>query len=340
MADRPNSPQLLKSAVATESHEFDSLEYLQAQYPRPSRLSEHPKLASLLQTTIIPVHEIFIHKIDTLFDSDFVNNFLFDNTAQVLVLRGLCNAKSLNNVDAKDTWLLYLPAKKTVHAHQCQVLRCDVTSFPRLPVCLFHHEVQMAIEQAIRRHDGYYYWDPTPPSRRYPDVVSFDSFLSSMPYVVQDGEKENPKPSGMETGFSLSRFHQNPVPYLHLVHGALCSFCPNLPLFRLQDYKLEEQLQNFYSFDRFCAQHTLQIRSRGLKAALIEQCHHRATPKCCYFMQSRYPHSRCCHSCFIRKIYQTQANEPFPVFIGLEDVENVVLSYLEPMTYQALILGL
>lgn len=344
----------------------ESMEDLKTHYPRPLRLSEHPKLASLMETQ----REVFIDKIDTLFDAGFVDDFTRDDIAQVLVLRAVFDAKSLNDVPAKDTWYLFLPPKSTTLPHMCQIDRCDKTNFPQMSICLFHYEVRVAIERllmdfeiataedtakgrkmrsypvdrlksyefATQSNDWVEYF------RQYPYIFSchrHDSFLGSLVDEADDAAflgdyHEKPPEFHIPT---LEAFRRDPLPTIQRFHRLECTICPILRPFRFRDYDVSKPLQNNHSEqERFCEKHYRQLRLQSSFPSADDTCNHRQKGTCHCLIESGQ-HDRCCHPCFVRQLYAEETGEPFPNFIGSDDILDLVLTYVRPNVWFGIVLN-
>ncbi len=119
--------------VAERKEHGDSFALLKSHYPHPLRLSEHPNLSSLLTPNeSLAVREVFIDKIETLFDSGFLDDFMDTHVCQVLVLRALHRSSSLDDINPQDTWLLFLPSNDH-GVSVCSELSCSAR-FANIPL--------------------------------------------------------------------------------------------------------------------------------------------------------------------------------------------------------------
>lgn len=341
--DEHDSPD--PKVSAGESIVNEAIQLLHHSFPRALRLSEHPKLSALLETTIMPRNEIFIPIIETLFDSGFINQWLLEHQAQILIFRTF-------KTTPEDTWLLMAPAKSTYTSRKCAMPTCDRPIFPHVSFCLFHHEVHLAIEALIqqvgekipkvmaRRKPRYYagVTEETILDTFWSVPCIFDlipgSFLNTMRAKDHQGVSVSfPVPR------TLDEYRRDPARIVAQFDSRSCRICPNPLSLRFPDYDLTNGYvkEAAAEWDGFCDKHQRELA--GPNQLPHVECSHkdRGRGRCHCLFECRQ-HEECCHPCFVRELYAKHAGEPFPQVVGPSDIQQLVFSYMKPKVYFGCIL--
>ncbi len=210
-------------------------------------------------------------------------------------------------------------------------------SFPRLEVCLFHHEIQILVERSMERYeaDMEAYRLSTEAWSGHP-TPKID--LQKYPFHGENLVGQIVHSIGLQLDFTLpclDEFRKNPALYLNRLQPDWCwAGCGKLRVYKFPDYDVSKLPQTEW----FCAKHNLQGRDSRMWQAIDTKCSHRSRGMCHCLIESAQ-HWGCCHPCFVKGLYLSHMGEPFPNFFGSDDVLNVMLKYVRPEVWFGLLMS-
>lgn len=323
----------------------DALHLLRSSFPVPLRLSQHPELYALFGQTLVTLQIIKVLHIEMLFNSGFMTKFLFKQAPQVCVFHETYRMTSVDvePMSDSDVWFLLAPASSTSSSTRCPVTNCDVLPFPSLEYCLFHHHTKLAIDEllveAFPQIENYgkllkLLHGATDDDEEYqfPHIWSYSVISQFFPSrrVLYDLARLSENQDALETTLPLiSEFRSNPTPTIEIFHQSRCLACPKLRCFGIIEHDLRQELYSPTYWDRFCAEHRIEVRTPLISESLIKECEHRDKGKCQCLIDTGQ-HNFCCHPCFVRMLYETRAKEPFPDCVGPPDIQAIIFSYMQP----------